>query len=402
LKISVICFSVVLCAIFSAFPLGAADFGAVLDQGFSITGYDDEQNAAYTGTLAPWFSALPSPDIDVYVSLGLNAHYEHKEGSFVPELLRTQLTWRVSEGMEINAGRMLYADPLGLVISGLFDGASVSRDIGAALVSAGLWYSGLLYKKTTVITVTPDDEMAHNTQFAWDEFGDTYFASRRLLGAVDFFHPSLADMLRLGLSFSAQIDLNERDLLLHSQYFSAKASVPVKSFLFSLGGSLETLQSRDEFKLGLLGEIGAAWMLPGKINDRLSLNARFSSGVVEDSALTAFAPLTDTLQGNVLQAKLSGISVLQAEYTARLHRRFSLGGELLYFIRGDKGTFQGISAPDGGYMLGAELYGWAIWSPVSDIQVNFGGGAFLPMLGDAAPSDFARWKLEIGVAAALY
>jgi hypothetical protein len=398
LKSSVVCFIIV--CVMSAFPLGAKDFGLVLDQRFSLGGIEEETQPAYTGTVLPWFSALGETGWDIHVSAGLTFKYEQEETFFIPELFRTQVRYRRGPQV-IQAGRIRYADPLGLVAAGLFDGVSYSLDRGGAAFSAGAWYTGFLYKKSANITASAEDAIAYDAKFELEQFGDTYLASRRLLAALGFEHPSLAGMLELQLSLAAQVDLNGRDELLHSQYLTAKLSAPVRACVFTLGGSFETIQDGGELKLALLGRPGISWALPTAIHDRLSLSAWFSSGA-SGGLLAAFVPLTAIPQGNILKAAITGLSALHTEYTARPHQTLSVTGKFFYFVRSDQGSYRLWPAAGDGYFLGGELYARALWSPVSDLTLNCGGGVFLPQLGNAGPAEKARWKIEIGAVFALY
>jgi hypothetical protein len=131
---------------------------------------------------------------------------------------------------------------------------------------------------------------------------------------------------------------------------------------------------------------------------------RFSSG--ETGGITSFVPITTKPQGNVLQAKLSGISVFFLDYTAQLRRTVSAGLTASYFIRNDEVTYAGYpvtnSADNGGSALGCELLGRVIWTPFSDLSLNLGAGIFLPSLGNAAPKADTQWRLELGLILVLY
>jgi hypothetical protein len=141
-------------------------------------------------------------------------------------------------------------------------------------------------------------------------------------------------------------------------------------------------------------------MPPAPFENRLSLLGRFSSGVAEDGSLAAFLPITTAFQGEILKAKLSGLSMVSLDYTARLHRACSASAASSYFIRSDLGTLPNYGTE--GYFLGNEFFGRLLWSPVSDMQINLGGGAFLPVLGDAAPKADVQWRVELNVILALY
>ena len=385
--------------VFLPFLSWAKDFGVILDQNLGFGGVGKETALDYTGILIPRFSTPLGNNGELYVSAGLRLDYLSEDWTFVPELLRTEFSWRFTSG-QLMAGRMQYTDPLGFIADGLFDGARFSLDTANGVFSAGAWYTGLLFNKRINITMTGEELKANNTSTDYGDFFNTYFAPRRILAALDWEHPALWDFLRIKFSLLGQFDVSGADL--HSQYAALKLSVPVKDFVFDLGGCLELIEEKEEETgIGLAGELGIAWMLPTSFEDQLSFLGRFSSGVVEDGRIGAFQPLTTKSHGEVLEARFSGISMLSLDYIARLHRTFSAGITSSYFVRSDLGTFTGYGGEDG-YFLGNEFYGRLLWSPSSDIQLNLGGGAFLPSLGNVAPDAKAIWRVELNVIISLY
>jgi hypothetical protein len=385
--------------------LRASDFGLLFDQNAAFAGSEDESDFNWQGSLVPWFSALAGKSGDFYISASFTPKYENEKWLFVPELSRTEFDWRFNFGA-LRAGRINHADPLGFIANGLFDGASFSLDIGGGTVSVGSWYTGLLYKDTANITMTAGDQALSAKEFTVSEFADTYFASRRILSSIGYEHPAIAGFIRLKTAALWQSDCNDTSDKLHSQYFVAKITVPVKNVLIVEGGGALELENRDNdfLGLGLAGEISAAWMPPTSVRDRLLLTGRYASGRAEEGSLRAFSPVTTKTQGSVLKAKLSGLSLLQAEYTARLHETFSVDGTVSYFFRTDRGTWRsGIYSDGDGYALGGEFFARGIWSPASDLNLTLGAGAFLPQMGNASTKDAAAlWRIELGATLALY
>ena len=373
-------------------PLSAVDFGLTLDQAAS---YEKNAGFDYTAILIPKVSALFGDNGRLYISAGANL--QSNPWSLVPELLRTDLNWRF-DNKELTVGRMQYSDPLGYIANGLFDGASFSIDTQAGIFGAGAWYTGLLYKKRTAITMTADDLQSHAESLDYSNFLNTYFAPRRAIAALSWGHPALKEFISLQVSFLGQFDFTGAKL--HSQYAVAKASIPFRDFIFDLGACLELMEDSGEFGIGLAGELGAAWMLPTKIEDRLSLLGRFSSGNFGGSVMNAFQPVTANPQGDILQVKLSGVSTITLDYLGRFHRTLSAGLSSTYYIGSDLSS--GAIVGNEGYFWGNEFYGRLMWSPVSDIQVNLGGGIFLPSLGNAARNADPRWRIELNVVLSLF
>jgi hypothetical protein len=104
----------------------------------------------------------------------------------------------------------------------------------------------------------------------------------------------------------------------------------------------------------------------------------------------------------VLRAKISGLSVVEADYTARLNKTFALELTASYFIRNDLVTYQGLFVEKPEHFLGGEAYGQLIWNPTSDLQFNLGGGAFLPKLGNTSPDSKPLWLVNLNIIFALY
>jgi hypothetical protein len=394
-----------------ALSLSALDFGLLADHTLGVEGGGtmDSGSAAdgfsYSGTLIPWLSTslgLSHNKARLYLSVGLTAEYAKENSNFIPELLRAELTLPIGAAMEIKAGRMRYADPLGFVASGLFDGARFSLD-GAnyGTFGVGAWYTGQLYKRSARITMTEKELALYDAGLDYNNFADTYFAPARLLFALDWDNPYPAQWLRLKTALIGQVDISGGETL-HSQYAAVKASIPVKSFVFDLGACFELAQASGENRISLAGELAAAWMLPTPIRDRLALTGRFSSGVSDNGALAAFVPVTTEEQGHILKAKFSGLSTVCLDYTARLHESFSLIIASAYFILSDAETYRGLPAGRSGPALGNEFYARLVWSPLSDLRLNLGGGAFLPSLGNADSMGKPVWLAELNAVIAIF
>jgi len=391
---------IITCTVFlvllPALFLSAADFGLLLE-GSALREINEEFE--YSGALVPWFSTPVGSAGNFYISAKAGAEYKGDAFAFVPELLRTEFAYRW-DGGELKAGRILYSDPLGFIANGFFDGARVSFNLGEGSLALGAWYTGLLYKTTANITMTESDLAIYNTDLDYADFTSTYFAPRRLLAALDFEHPALAERIRLRAAVIGQFDLSGNDTLYNSQYVALKAGIPAGRFSFELGACGELAQAADQLQFSFAGELGISWIPPLSIPNRLLLLGRFSGGTVDDT-ITAFIPITTAAQGNVLKAKLSGLSTVSLEYTARLHQTLTFGIQDSYFILSDLGTYQGLPSGREGHFLGNEVYGFLVWSPFSDLQLRGGGGVFLPSLGDADPDSKMLWRAELSLSLAL-
>jgi hypothetical protein len=395
------------------FSLGAADFGLLLGQYAEVStegGKDAIPSPAgfeYQASILPHFSLLLNDSSEFYVSAVLSLNVEEKVyGVF--DLLRTEYSYH-SGNWRIRAGRIRYADPLDLIAVGLFDGARFTYNTKIGNFGIGAWYTGLLFKKSANITMTVADQASWDAPLDYGNFFKTYFASRRFFTSLDWEHPSIAELLSFKAAITVQADLTGKDEKYHSQYFTVKAAMPYKSFTFELGGSLEIAEIKPEFddkktNVAFAWDMGASWTLPTSFYSQLSFNWLFTSGNT-NGVVGAFVPITGHLYGKVLQAKLSGISVLNLEYTARFLDSLEVSLSTPYYVRNDLGTFTAWPvnyADNNGYFLGQELFLGLAWTPVSDIQLNGGGGVFLPGLGNVNPGEKPKWYAELTAIIVLY
>jgi len=376
--------------------LAALDFGLIINQDADYGGAGSDNGFDYSIGVVPWLSGLIGKSGDFIVTGGLETDYNDDDGAvFAPELLRTEISFRHG-AWAFEIGRMLYSDPLTVIAEGLFDGAQIAYNTEHGTFSAGAWYTGLLYKKRANIEMTAEESMALNTPLDYDDFANTYFAPKRLLFALGWEH--LGGIVKSRASVLGQFDLAS-DKPLNSQYAAVKFSMPVKEFVFDLGGCLELLQNDEEFGTAFVAEAGIAYTPPTSLNDKVSLLARYASGG-NGNRQFAFAPLTTVSQGDILEAKLSGLTMISLDYLARLHPAVSAGLTSTYFIRNDLETYKSYPLPAesvNGKLLGNEFLARLIWSPASDLRVNLGGGLFLPSLGNAAPKADSLWRVELSV-----
>jgi hypothetical protein len=388
---------------FCALTLRAYDFGVVFSQDADISApTSDFEKTSFDihGALIPRFSALIGKTGDLYVSAATN--YYADPFAVLPELTRADFSFNAGNA-DIRIGRMFYSDPMGIIARGLFDGARVSFITRRGNFHAGAWYTGFLYRKRAMITMTHNELRSSYAKVDYDDFADTYFAPSRVLAALEYDHPFIANGIGLKTSVIAQFDTGDDNL--NSQYVTAAFSVPFKSFIFNLGGCFELIENDGDISPAFAGDFGVTWILPTTLEKRLKLSGRFSSGVSEDETIGAFLPLTTVPQGEIAEAKLSALSILSLDFTGRLARSLSANMAFAYFVRNDLGTYRYYPADSSGlegFFLGAELFGRIIWVISTGVRLNFGTGVFLPALGDAKPDADVIWKTKLNLALSIY
>jgi len=366
--------------------LCALDVGMILDQNADYLDSGSDTTFSYKGLLVPRLSGLLGETGEFYISAGIN--YQNDPWSFVPELLHTELSWR-SKKIELSLGRILYSDPLGFIASGLFDGGRFSFFTEAGTFSAGAWYTGFIYKKRISIDMTRGDSESNNAAFDYDNFIDSYFAPRRAFAALDWEHQGLGERVYARLSLLGQFDFTGTEL--YSQYLTGKMTVPLKSFALSLGGCFELMEKSGKIDMAFAEELEVSW---NTSSQGLSFLARYSSA--KSTSMAAFLPVTTNVQGHVYGIKLSGLSIVSLDYVARLHRTFTVALTPSYFIRSD------LNNATGKIFMGAEFFGAFYWSPLPDINVNLGGGVFLPSFGNVTPNGKTIWRVDLNLVLSLF
>jgi hypothetical protein len=380
--------------------IAAQDYGLTLRSLPVFTEGDKPYgNFDFTASAVPWFAAPLGERGDLYLSGGISADYSDEEWQPVPELYRFELAWRFGSGLRLEAGRLPYRDSLNMVMDGLFDGFAVNFDLGKTRLFAGAFYTGLLYKKTAYITMSPGDYADYCDR-------DVYFASQRLVFSLDWEIPAIFDTeAKLDMGLIGQFDLNEpdnqiaEDEKIHSQYALGKLTLPfLNCFNAELGILLGMFEedARDP-SFCFAASAGLAWLPPGGMHDRLSLNTAFSSGAWNDR-VRPFLPINTIAQGKALRPGLSGLAVAELGYIARLRRSLSAEVSAAYFFKTDSRTYSdpGLDGTSRSPLLGGEVYGGLGWAPVSDLSFTLGGGAFFPQWGKAfAPGTAARWRVSL-------
>jgi hypothetical protein len=392
------CALVLLC---SALPVFAFDFGLVISQTGEYTNADGGE-INYTGSYTPWFSSELGTTANIYLSAKLSTVYEN--GDWKPENLpillelgRFEISWRPLTNVYLEAGRVRFKDPAGLIAAGLFDGLSGSIVLGGARLSTGVFYTGLLYKETAKIMMNSGDAGKYATALDYSD-PDTYFAPRRILVSAMAEFLDLTPRTTLALNILAQFDVNPESALnpsIQTQYFEVHYTAELLETLSATGSTVAALAEKEgeNTQLHFAAAAGVDWEVPGAVRDLFHGELRWSSGYVNKN-ITAFAPLSSIAQGQVFDPRLSGLMILNAKYTARLHQTLSVSAEGNYFVRTDGKTLIGTEYPPStSRLLGGELYATLLWAPVSDLVVTAGGGAFFPGWGDVFVSDApVRWK----------
>jgi len=273
------------------------------------------------------------------------------------------------------------------VASGLFDGVRFYAELPVGSLSAGLLYTGLLYKETAKIIMTGGDAQEYGDLWAWDNFG-AYFASKRLMASARLNIP-FGEANTLSVEAIAQFDLNGNDDALHSQYAEVQALIyPMSTMGITVAGFLEAMEGENGFgaAFGALARLRID--IPGPLNDWMNFTVKFTSGSWNDT-FTSFTPVSSITQGFVFAGTQSGFVMISADYNVRIISTLLAEAALRHFMR----TYN--DPAEKGNLYGGELYMSLVWQPLEDIRLSFGAGAFFPGLGNMEiVGDKVKWKLN--------
>ena len=393
--------------------LPAVEFGLVVNQSADAGNSESKDSLfEYNALIVPRVFLLlgdgaeGSPMGSVFASAGMTLGYADNF-TYIPELLRTELALQL-RGLEMQLGRFGYSAPVSFLAEGLLDGIQLSHGSSLGRFKAGAWYTGFLYKKNINLTMTEYDRSVNEHPVDYNHFANTYFAPPKALASLEWEHFAIADILRVNIAASALFDLaeglTEGQKRYNSQYLSIRGGLPVNNFFFELGGifSIDLTES-STLTPALAGSLGVYWTVPGSFGSRLSFNMRYAGG--HSNELSAFIPITTIHAGDIVEAKMSALTVLDLNYLARFTEKFGTSISARYFIRNDTVTFNTfpiMEEGEGGKMLGAEAFARLTFSPLSDLQFSLGGGAFLPSLGNNWKDEKPVWLLTASVILAVF
>lgn len=377
--------------------LFSLDFGLLAEQKFE---WEQEKTFTYSPLFTPWFSWEWNNGFAVYASLHFPLKYRISDDDsndygwgtpgFKFEFSRTSLSYTGNPNFSVEAGRVMFSDNLAVTSFGLFDGVHYQMPLPIGNLSAGFFYTGLLYKETAKILMTGTDIMNYAEE--WDRNMRYYFASRRLFGAGRLDMPFLEYH---NLSFEAifQFDCNAEEDWLHSQYFQAQIEFFTSKKIGLTGGVFfETMQADDDFSIAF-GGLGIVRIdLPTPLNDGLKVSSKFCSGEWND-AFSAFNPISSQSQGEIFPEPFSGISVTKVNYDVRILPSLFAELSMSYFLKTT------VTPDDKKIFYGGEFWTAVAWQPFDDLRGTFGAGVFFPRLGNVYPDDTdPLWKISVGVA----
>jgi hypothetical protein len=384
----------------------SSDLGAIFTQNITNSGVLSDDNDSFIENLEIRFGLTPRisfllGDIGSFIfSMGFTVGFGD-DMYILPEILRTEFAIRFGGSWDLKVGRFNYTDPLNFIADGLFDGFQIRHSSPLGRFSFGTWFTGALYKNNAAITMT-EKEFEHYIQpVITGDYINTYFAMPRLIMAIDYEHPAISEHVQFNVSLIGQFEMTSDDAKLHTQYLVLKAGLPVNNFYLTLGCSLGLLQNVGSFNFAFAADFGAHYRLPTDFNSRLSFLARYATGYYTG----AFIPITTRYNGKIFNAKVTGLTTIQLEHTARYSRTFGSVTTASYFIRNDLTPVRSnltFESEEENHFLGGEIFTQLIYSPFSDLQLILGAGFFVPALGNNWSNANTVWRIDLTSVFALF
>ncbi|MCL2243508.1 MAG: hypothetical protein FWC03_03455 [Treponema sp.] len=389
--------------------LHAQDIGILIDQSavFNAHGMEfEDRKYDYSGSVIPYFSTLLGNNGEFVIAASFT--YRVDPWFYVPELLLAEMAFRSSKS-EFKLGRMEYNDPMGgIIASGYFDGGLLSFETGIGTFSMGGWYTGYLYKTRAAIAMTEDEEKYCSEGYSFDDFMNTYFAPARVLAALSWDHPSVGGYMNVKFSLLGQFDFSGGSL--DSQYLIMNVSIPSEYLVLDLGGCFELIQYNgiyeginegfESMSMAVAAKAGLTLVMPTRRENKITLQGIYTSGVFENIPVGAFLPLTTVPQGNLLNAKFTGLTIVSFNIISGLSDYISSELSATYFIRSDLGTYKNYpltSVDSDGFFLGPEFNWQLMWNSSSGFQMKLGAGVFMPSLGNAVPDANILWRAQASI-----
>jgi hypothetical protein len=351
----------------------------------------------FTLNLVPWFSAVLGEKTTLYLSgrLGFTQKGESWEKPVV-ELDRSEVSIRPIAPLRIVIGRQRYRDGGGMIAAGNYDGLSGSYGLGKARLTAGVFYTGLLYKESARILMTARDKAWYREVLDYGE-PETYTASRRLVLTAGGELPDLTERLSLNVLILSQFDLN-KTARLHSQYLEINPEFEAHGRLRISAAGIAGLSEAEgaDPRMNFAGTAGLDWEVPGAVYDLIQTRVNWGSGAVSGN-IGSFMPINSITQGTIFTPTLTGTMNVRLSYTVRPEERISVKGEGGVYWRTDRESFQDgeLDMNSQGRFLGGELGTALTLAPDSAIRFTLGGGVFIPS-EVFREGTRKRWKVNTG------
>ena len=410
---------VLLVTFFGGAALSALDF----DYGGSI---DNASTPAVTldpaGTLLAWDQRNRAAlwldmHFDPSFSLAVQGSYALLPGfPYVFDIDYLRADWQVLPVLKATAGRFIFSDFTGHVLNHKLDGVMVTSAFPFGVFTAGVGFSGLILKPSSLILMSRTDSADQSNT-------GVYFAAPRLIEKVDALIPNILPRQDLELVAILQQDLRAQSGLiqpgetqltppglyggsLSTQYWGLGLAGAVVSgfyynayFYLNTGSTLSYLTSSGTWEyaniLAFLGGVGLRYFNESALASRVELEAVYSSGDADNTSYqegntagdsNTFVPISQDTIGIAFQPQWGNLVLIDANYSLKPFSRsttvwqdLQVMFKALGYLRPTTGVSQaGLNPASTDLYLGTELQLILNFRPLSDLGLALSFGYFLP------------------------
>jgi hypothetical protein len=399
----------------------AFDWGGTIDN--STTVYTlDGVNFDERVKLSLWVSNRFSETAEL---IALGSYTFSLDDPLILDLERLQVSFSITPNLSAVAGRFLFTEFSGLVLSHPVDGFWLTYSLQKAVITAGIAYSGLQFNKTNQILISQTDTA---------DSGDTakYLGSPRLIESVQTTFPELFKRQDLIITLLSQQDLRAQSELLqkgeenqnaggllggklHTVYLGLGLSGPVSSlnglyqntFLYTeTGATLSYVEDTASFTgfsyqykpiLAFLGGVTFDYYLEERLNSAFGLSILFASGDSDFSSFLEgnsaglsmqFVPISRPSFGLIFSPQLGNTLLAEISYSIKPFSKSSSSAlrnlqtelQLFNYLRPNTAPVSeiGLDPASETRYLGTEIDGTLRLRPFSDLATLLSLGLFIP------------------------
>lgn len=309
--------------------------------------------------------------------------------------------------LDVAAGRTVFSDPTGMVLSHPADGVSVNLLYPKIRFHIAGAYTGLLLNPSSDIRMTSIDLSEEDI-----EISDNFFGPKKMFLQSTLTFPELWWLNSMSIFGMAVFDLREKSegAVMNSQYLGVKTerdygkNLYQDLFLILQYASLKVPDIDDREALGILFGLRLRYLKEDFYGSRFQFRLLGAPPDVSIDDLVdvpfgvlGFVPMNQPTLGKSVSPSLSGLGLVELNYSFRPF--YSSDSETAAAIQptvGARGYFRTYSVsvdwidtdPESdAYFIGTELEAGLVWRIFSDLGVEFDYAYFLPSTGIGAASN---------------
>jgi hypothetical protein len=275
-----------------------------------------------------------------------------------------------------SAGRFAWSDSTGYVINSRIDGLTVDFQVGNAIISGLVGYTGLFPVDSMPIFISADDTAASEDEA-------TYFSSPRLVAYVRTRFVELFLRQDMLVDVGAQFDLHASPVdPIHSQYLSLAVSGALATGLYhDTFVSIGLVESSAGLSLTLLASGELSYHVPSAMGLYANLGILYASS--GRGVLSSFRPIVQSHLGFAFDCYLGNNLLGYLSLNVRPFEWLKVGIKGMTYFRSSDVEINDAEFVDASteIYLGTEAQAYLSFLISSDFALELQGGVFFPYAG---------------------